>query len=733
MVENLTVWPFVLVLIKMSAVLLGTSVLVLCLRRIAPSLKASIWATSLLSLPVVFILGLRAPLFEILPALPTSFTESFRLGGEGEALLSKEGSANKQKQALQLVGGNSDYIPELSGFAEKTFDLSHDPLLGEAFDFRISNLASANEKPLTIADTPKIPLAGMLTLALWGAGVFILLLPLVVARNKVRQYRQERVSHDTEIARVWTNIDCTLPVLPNLCLSNDADVPFACGIKNPTIVLPRASLSWSPRRLRSTLLHELAHTTRQDPLVRTLCSLVRALFWFHPLVWLAHRELILAQEQACDEATISAGMAPADYAEDLLATVDHSAHTPAQALAMAKWSQLGSRIRLILGKRPRTPRPSGGVVLTTLATTLGLAFLCSSIGFAHSVAPESAEDGEGDSVSKTTDLAEKESPEKSSQAVLPETLSATEKRAQEQSKIATLTQQVEALQQQLDNVRQNTQQSTEEKEEAIHARLAGLNAARDHTQHQRSQMESLKTNEDVIIHFEKLDAAPAFGLQTYTRFRMANKNIEAMEVTGIAPEHPEYLKTSEESYNLRERLFAEFLSYRAALNEQIQLIDQQILELNAGNLPPRNLNNVEKLDPQMLQLRELQLRERLLLASGLSREHPDLTANRNIRTKLLGGEEVELPPFPKQGITDASDYLLKTYINQRSELLSLHSAGLGRKHPEVEIRRSSLRQLRTQLAELGLTLDWPDPKPNQYPSSPLPPTDNAPAPFEQNF
>ena len=46
--------------------------------------------------------------------------------------------------------------------------------------------------------------------------------------------------------------------------------------------------------------HELAHVRRRDLLWSGLAGLVRVLFFFHPLVWLAHREALVAREAACD-------------------------------------------------------------------------------------------------------------------------------------------------------------------------------------------------------------------------------------------------------------------------------------------------------------------------------------------------------------------------------------------------------------------------------------------------
>ena len=50
--------------------------------------------------------------------------------------------------------------------------------------------------------------------------------------------------------------------------------------------------------------HELAHIRRGDLLWNLAAAVVRAFFFFHPLVWLSQRRLNLAQEVAADELAI---------------------------------------------------------------------------------------------------------------------------------------------------------------------------------------------------------------------------------------------------------------------------------------------------------------------------------------------------------------------------------------------------------------------------------------------
>ena len=55
-----------------------------------------------------------------------------------------------------------------------------------------------------------------------------------------------------------------------LLRSDDAKMPFACGLARPTIVLPAECDAWTPDRRRAVLLHELAHVRRRDLLGHTL-------------------------------------------------------------------------------------------------------------------------------------------------------------------------------------------------------------------------------------------------------------------------------------------------------------------------------------------------------------------------------------------------------------------------------------------------------------------------------
>ena len=137
--------------------------------------------------------------------------------------------------------------------------------------------------------------------------------------------------------------------------------------------------------MRIVLGHELAHIHRHDWIVHLASALLRAAYWFNPLVWIACRQLRLESEQACDDAVLALGVEGPDYATHLLEIArafrqSRSVWIPAPA--MARPSSLERRVRAMLNTQSvRTPltRAAGVAIAVTLtAITIPLAGLVAS-------------------------------------------------------------------------------------------------------------------------------------------------------------------------------------------------------------------------------------------------------------------------------------------------------------------------------------------------------------------
>lgn len=84
------------------------------------------------------------------------------------------------------------------------------------------------------------------------------------------------------------------------------EAPAVLRIFRPLVVLPADGCDdLSDEELESLLRHECAHVARHDNAIARIESLVAALFWFHPLIWIAQRIAAVERERACDEAVAS--------------------------------------------------------------------------------------------------------------------------------------------------------------------------------------------------------------------------------------------------------------------------------------------------------------------------------------------------------------------------------------------------------------------------------------------
>ncbi|MEO6527265.1 MAG: M56 family metallopeptidase [Gemmatimonadaceae bacterium] len=212
-----------------------------------------------------------------------------------------------------------------------------------------------------------------LLLSIWGIGALAIVAALLWSAFTVRRLvrRSRPLDDPTWVNPLWEVSDrLGLPDSPRLLLSHDAKMPFACGLLQPTIVLPAECETWSKDRRLAVLLHELAHVRRHDMVGHTLGRLVCAVYWFHPLVWTAARQLRSESERACDDLALACGTRATDYAEHLLDIVTSVRRdgTPMVALAMARRKEFEGRMLAILDPELRHSTPSRRQSATLIAT-----------------------------------------------------------------------------------------------------------------------------------------------------------------------------------------------------------------------------------------------------------------------------------------------------------------------------------------------------------------------------
>jgi len=228
---------------------------------------------------------------------------------------------------------------------------------------------------------------------IWLSVAFLLLSRLVIGMVRIGWIvrHAERVEDETALELMDSAREhLQLQAWPRLLRSNRVQVPLVWGFFRPVLILPRDSRSWPVQRLRVVLLHELAHVKRFDGLTLLLTSAVAAVYWFHPLVWLADRFGRRECERACDDLVLQSGTRPSEYADHLLSIARALPEAEALGmvtLAMSRGSQLEGRLLAILHPAIRRGNLSSRVVLAAAAVTMLLAAPLATIELRAKPAP----------------------------------------------------------------------------------------------------------------------------------------------------------------------------------------------------------------------------------------------------------------------------------------------------------------------------------------------------------
>ncbi|MHB1453243.1 MAG: M56 family metallopeptidase [Saccharofermentanales bacterium] len=176
---------------------------------------------------------------------------------------------------ISLIPSTIKTTPQLVPYTKDTFinlsTIIGDSLLGDIGQSVIPEVP-ATDKAVGLLD---------IAAALWIFGMIILLAYSIISYVRCRN----RISTATLLRN-------------NIYETDRIHTPFVFGFFRPRIyVLPNIADS----ELYYILLHEKAHISRLDHLVRPLSFLVLSVYWFNPLIWISYYMMSKDMEMACDE------------------------------------------------------------------------------------------------------------------------------------------------------------------------------------------------------------------------------------------------------------------------------------------------------------------------------------------------------------------------------------------------------------------------------------------------
>ncbi|MDD6034939.1 MAG: DUF6273 domain-containing protein [Lachnospiraceae bacterium] len=198
-------------------------------------------------------------------------------------------ASDEQEIITDISSGQTDNTPEEKSQAitepEKE-DFKQTPSEGSAIKEEGNEAPASDTK--TTEETPDFPAKKtdhlLIAAVIWLVGIGSMLLYTVFS-----------------YVRIYKRVAESAPLSDNVRVCDHIGSPFILGIICPKIYLP-SDVSEADKAY--VLAHEKAHIRRLDHIWKPLGFLLLAVYWFHPLLWVAYILLCRDIEYACDEKVI---------------------------------------------------------------------------------------------------------------------------------------------------------------------------------------------------------------------------------------------------------------------------------------------------------------------------------------------------------------------------------------------------------------------------------------------
>ncbi len=196
---------------------------------------------------------------------------------------------------------------------------------------------SATAKPLTV---------NQFILSIWLGGTAVGLLYIVLLAALLRRKTALRSAPaSAHLQALLAEVKNELHIKARLRLL----CQYECG--SPALLFPRTILMPMDKlaimdedQIKNCLRHECMHFRRGDHLTSLLLTVLNAVYWFNPFMWLAYFEIRKDMETACDGAVVKnlTPCARRGYAELIVSLSGYRRHIP-MVLAMARSKKSAER------------------------------------------------------------------------------------------------------------------------------------------------------------------------------------------------------------------------------------------------------------------------------------------------------------------------------------------------------------------------------------------------------
>lgn len=303
---------------------LVAAVVVRSLRHASASMRHSIYAMALLSLPLcmaVTFVFIQVP--SVLPS-PTEPSPLFVAADATTAQLASIPQAASSPGALESIAA-SQLNPQF-------------PVQSE-----VAKAANSRMPAETQVSTDEYVLRFLSPFAPWVFVAYAVCVGGFLLRLAVAMWGGQRLRASTKLLADCVLLESIraqatrmgLRIVPVVAYCERVTVPTVIGVLRPMILLPSSIITGlSTEELAAILGHELAHIRRYDLWMNLVQRLIESLLFFHPVVWWLSRQVSKEREICCDDLVLGAGHAPMNYAGALLRM--------AELCVLARQTQLAS-------------------------------------------------------------------------------------------------------------------------------------------------------------------------------------------------------------------------------------------------------------------------------------------------------------------------------------------------------------------------------------------------------
>lgn len=237
-------------------------------------------------------------------------------------------------------------------------------------------------KPFLNTGIDVIDLLGLI----WLGGAVIAMVILVISYtrlllqvNKLEEIENPRISDI--VAKIGKEHGRKTKF--RLLLKEDAGTPFVVGILRPNIVMPETEISDMEAYL--ILKHEMLHYYRGDTVVKILCEILKAIYWWNPFMYMLSKLVSNMQEINVDF-QVSKGLSnleQLEYTQCLINTAKKRTYRNQKnswLVSFHKESSLvvGKRINLVLSYMQIGKKKTVASILLSIVI-LSLAVLCPNL------------------------------------------------------------------------------------------------------------------------------------------------------------------------------------------------------------------------------------------------------------------------------------------------------------------------------------------------------------------